>query len=589
MSVNSFREDEENKPALNGETLIRLYKYLFAYKKQIIIVFLIMGVTTAISLLNPLIIQHAINVNIANKDIDGLIILGIFAVCLNIIFIGGIKLRMRLMAKISNQVLLTIRQKLYSHIQKLDFGFFDNRPTGKILARVIGDVNSLKDVLESSVTTLIPDFITVIAVAAIMIALNYKLAIAALLSVPILVATSVYIQRRSHEKWQVFRKKNSNLSAFIHENLSGISIIQSFSAEEESKKDFEILLKEYNNSFIGAVTYADSFGPIIEIVWGIGNFLLYYTAVQIIGTANVEIGTIIAFVTYISMFYGPIRNLSNFYNKLVTNISGAERIFEIMDTVPDIAKNTDAIMPPIHGKVTFQNVSFSYDDKIAILEDVDFEIQPGQTVALVGPTGAGKSTIVSLISRFYDVVNGRILIDDVDIRDVSLESLRSQMGIMTQDNFLFSGTIKENIRYGKLDASDEEIVAAAKAVHAHGFIMAMEKGYDTVLSERGTSLSIGQRQLLAFARTMVSDPQILILDEATSSIDTKTELLLQSGIDTLLARRTSFVIAHRLSTIQKADCIFVIDNKNIMEAGTHDELLAKRGMYFGLYEAQFAD
>ena len=338
-----------------------------------------------------------------------------------------------------------------------------------------------------------------------------------------------------------------------------------------------------------AVRMSDAFGSAIDLSWSLGCILLYYTGIVILGTEQVSIGTLIAFAAYLNMFWQPIYNISNFYNQLVTNIAGAERIFEVMDTPPAIADEAGAEeMPQIEGEVRFDHVSFSYEDQVKVLQDVSFCIKPGETIALVGPTGAGKSTIVNLISRFYDVQQGTVRVDGKDVKAVSIESLRKQMGIMTQDNFLFSGTIRDNIRYGKLDASDEEIEAAAKAVNAHEFIMKLEKGYDTELSERGGGLSVGQKQLLAFARTMVSMPKILILDEATSSIDTKTELLVQSGIEQLLKGRTSFVIAHRLSTIQKADRIFVVDDGRIVEEGNAKELMDKKGMYYQLYMAQFA-
>lgn len=576
--------------AKKADTLLRLYRYLFHYKKTIVIVLFIMAVTIGISLLNPLMVERAVDVHIKNGDMESLVKLVVIAVILNLIYVVGVRVRMLMMARISNQIVLDIREKLYEHIQTLSFQFFDSRPTGKILARIIGDVNSLKDVLSDSVTTLIPDFLTILAVLGIMMAKNWKLAMSAVITFP-LVALGMFITMSlGHKRWQVYRKKNSNLNAYVHENFSGIRIVQSFCAEEESEKSFRKLLNDAMTSWIRAVAISDTFGPLIEITWGLGAFLLYFIGIRIMGVGNVEVGTFMAFSTYLGMFWQPIRNLANFYNKIVTNISCAERVFDIMDTQPDIKDKEGVIeLPDVKGEVTFENVDFAYPDEPdrKILNHVNFTIKPGETVALVGPTGAGKTTIVSLISRFYEVTGGRVLIDGYDVNQVSLHSLRRQMGIMTQENYLFSGTIRDNIRYGRMDATDEEIESAAKAVHAHDFIMKLEKGYDTELRDRGSSLSIGQRQLLAFARTMVSMPSILILDEATSSIDTHTELLVQKGIEALLKGRTSFVIAHRLSTIKKADHIFVIDNGNIMEAGTHRELLEKRGAYYQLYEAQF--
>ncbi len=591
MAVNSSRIDEEQKAVLKKDTMLRMFKYLLDYKKQITIVLFIMAGTIAISMMAPLIMEYAINVCVAQKDMKGLLRLGGGALILFLLFLAGTKIRMRLMAEVSNKVLLTIREELYQHIQTLGFGFFDSRPTGKILARIIGDVNSLKDVLSDSVTQLIPDLLTVICVAVIMLIKNYRLAMAALLTLPILAIGLFLIQTTVHRRWQIYRKKTSNLNAYVHEDLSGIRIIQSYAAEKETKNVFHDLVNQHYKSFMDAVLVADAFGPLVEITWGLGGFLLYFIGIKIIGVEQVGIGTFLAFSTYIAMFWSPIRNLANFYNKLTTNITAAERIFDIIDTEAEIVDQEGAKeLPELNGKVEFKNVSFAYSDEPdrLILSDVNFLIKPGETIALVGPTGAGKTTIVNLISRFYEATEGKILIDGHEIKEVTLNSLRSQMGIMTQDNFLFSGTIRDNIRYGRLDAREEEIIEAAKAVSAHEFIMKLDEGYDTVISERGAGLSIGQRQLLAFARTMVSKPGILILDEATSSIDTHTELLVQKGIDALLKGRTSFIIAHRLSTIRKADRIFVIDQGNIMEAGSHEELLALKGAYYNLYQSQFA-
>jgi len=590
MPVNTFHEDEIQIEVLKKDTLIRLFKYLLEYKKTIAIVLTIMLFSIGISLVNPMLVERAIDVHIANGDIKSLIKLAVFAVAINFIYIIGVKVRMLLMADISNKAILTIREQLYIHIQKLSFHFFDSRPTGKILARIIADVNSLKDVMSDSVTTLIPDFLTIIGVLVIMMVKNWKLGMSAILTLPVLGVGMYIVQTYGHRRWQIFRKKSSNLTAFIHEDLSGIRVVQSFSAEKESEESMDELLEEHRKSFMDAVRISDAFGPLADLSWALGGFLLYFIGIKLLGVDNVEVGTLIAFSSYLGMFWSPIRNLANFYNKLVTNISGAERVFDIMDTEPEIKDRDEVVeIPHIQGEVCFEDVSFAYSDAPdkEVLHNVSFTIQPGETIALVGPTGAGKTTIVNLISRFYDIKSGKILVDGYDIKDVSIHSLRKQMGIMTQDNFLFSGTIMENIRYGNLNASDEDIMVAARAVNAHDFIMKTEEGYQTMIKERGAGLSIGQCQLLAFARTMVSMPRILVLDEATSSIDTHTERLVQDGIEKLLKGRTSFVIAHRLSTIKKADRIFVIDQGCVMEEGNHEQLMEMKGAYYELYQAQF--
>ena len=593
MAVNSFREDEYMENTDKKKILRRLFSYLLEYKIVLLLVLLCMGVTVAISLVNPLLIEEAIDHYIAESDFSGLIRLGIFALALNVLFIILVKIRMYVMAVVSNKILLRIREDLYEHIQTLSFSFFDSRPTGKILARIIGDVNSLKDVLVNMVTTLIPEFVTVVGVVVIMMVKDWRLALASLSTIPLMILGIWFVQTASHKRWQIFRKKSSNLNAYVHEDIAGMNVVQSFSAEHETQEIFEELADEHQKSFVDAVTYADMFGPVIDFCWGVGAMMLYLVGIRFLGFEKVSVGLLVAFGTYINMFWNPIMNLSNFYNNLVTNLTAAERIFDILDTEADIvdAENVE-VLPEVKGEVEFSHVSFTYDkDSTAekkVLQDVSFKVNPGETIALVGPTGAGKTTIVNLISRFYDIEDGVISIDGHDLKKVSIESLRQQMGVMTQDNFIFHGTVRDNILYGKLDATEEEMIAAAKAVNAHEFIMKMEKGYDTELKEHGAGLSIGQRQLIAFARTMVSMPKILILDEATSSIDTHTELLVQKGIEALLSGRTSFVIAHRLSTIQNADRIFVIDQGGILEQGSPAELMEKKGAYYNLYMAQFA-
>lgn len=586
--MNGYKIDEKLEKKSMLATMSRLFKYLLNFKSSIIIVFIMMAFGTIVDLINPLLNERAIDKYIVPGDIGGLIRIVLIGGTINLLAVLAIRTRMLVMAKTSNKLIQNLRQQLYDHIQKLDLKFFDSRPSGKILARIIGDTNSLKDIIENAVTTLIPNLITVVAVMAIMFVKNWKLALAALSSLPFMIAGIFLISLMAEKHWKAKRQKSSNMTAFINEDLSGIKIIQSFRAEQETDKTFQELVWADRKEFIRAVRWCDGFGSWIDLCWSVGTAGLYLVGVMALGIEGVSIGTYIAFGSYVGMFWQPIMNLSNFYNQFVNAASGAERIFEIIDTEPTVVSPENAPeLPPIKGNVEFKNVTFGYDEEVEVLKNVDFKVSEGETIALVGPTGAGKSTVVNLISRFYDIKNGEILIDGQDIRKVQLESLRTQMGIMTQENYIFSGTIRENIAYGKLDATEDEIIAAAKAVHAHDFIMEMEDGYDTKLTARGGELSNGQRQLIAFARTMLSAPRILILDEATSSIDTKTELLVQAGIASLLKGRTSFVIAHRLSTIQNADRIFVIDKGGIIESGTPAELMEKKGAYYALRKAQF--
>lgn len=590
MPINTFKEDEKLEEMINIKIIARLLSYLKPHKVQVIQTLLLIGLAITVDLMNPYFLKLGIDKFIKEKDLRGLGLLGLLLAGTNVVSMLCGKLRIRIMSKVTNKILLTIRQQLYIHIQKLSFSFFDGRPVGKILARVIGDVNSLNDLFTNSVTTLIPDFLTLTAVAVIMVSMNYRLALVSLATLPFLLVCMFCIQTVSRKRWQVYRKKNSNMNAFTHEDFSGIRVVQSFTAEKHTEKTFHALLDQHRRAFINAVKMNDFFWPLVEVSWGLGAMMVYWYGVTLLnnGAEGISVGLLVAFTGYISMFWRPIMNISNFYNQLVTNMSGAERIFEIMDIEPEILDEERAVLlPSIKGNVTFKHVSFGYEEKQPVLKDVSFHVKAGEMIALVGPTGAGKTTVVNLISRFYDVQSGEVLIDGYDIRNVTLESLRSQLGIMMQDTFLFSGSIKENIRYGKLDATDEEITAAAKAVHAHEFIMRLEKGYDTNVNERGSRLSVGQRQLIAFARAMLANPRILILDEATASIDTHTERLVQKGIEKLLEGRTSFVIAHRLSTIQSADRIMVIDHGKVVESGNHEELLAAQGVYYNLFMTQF--
>ncbi len=592
MAVNSFREDEQLQATDAGKIASRLFGYLKDYTGQVIVILLAMIVTVGISLYNPILIETAIDRYIAAEDFKGLLCLAALAVVMNLVYVLMVKVRMYVMSYISNKIILNIRKEVYEHIQTLSFTFFDSRPTGKILARIIGDVNSLKDVLAKAVTNIIPNTLTLIGVLVIMLIKDWRLALPALSTLPFMAVGIFLVEKANHIRWRNVRKKASNVNAYVHENVAGIRVVQSLNATEETRAQFNELAEEQCSAFIHACRAADLFFPIIDTCWGISLMMLYLVGVKVIGAPSVSLGVLVAFGSYATMFWQPIANLSTFFNQLITNLSAAERVFDILDMEPEIKDAPDAgELPEIEGRVTFDRVSFTYDEgtenETKVLNEVSFTVEPGETIALVGPTGAGKTTIVNLISRFYDIQQGTIAIDGHDLKKVKIESLRKQMGVMTQDNFIFHGTVRENIVYGKLDATDEEIIAAAKAVNAHEFIMRMEKGYDTELKEQGAGLSIGQRQLIAFARTMVSRPRVLILDEATSSIDTHTELLVQKGIEALLHGRTSFVIAHRLSTIQNADRIFVINNGGIAEQGTPAELMAQKGFYYNLYMAQF--
>lgn len=593
MAVNSFREDEQLQATDAKRIASRLFGYLKGYKKEVGVVLIAMAVTVGISLFNPILIEDAIDKYVAALELEGLVRLAVFAVVINLVYVLMVKVRMYVMSYISNKIILSIREEVYEHIQSLSFTFFDSRPTGKILARIIGDVNSLKDVLAKAVTNIIPNTLTIIGVLVIMFVKDWRLALAALCTLPFMTLGIFLVEKANHVRWQLVRKKASNVNAYVHEDVAGIRVVQSLNAAEETGATFNGLADEQCASFIHACRAADLFFPIIDTSWGISLMMLYLVGVKIIGAPEITLGVLVAFGSYATMFWQPIANVSTFFNQLVTNLSAAERVFDILDTEPEIKDAPDAgELPEITGKVTFENVSFTYDEgtenETKVLDNVSFTVEPGETIALVGPTGAGKTTIVNLISRFYDIQQGIIAIDGHDLKKVKINSLRKQMGVMTQDNFIFHGTVRDNIAYGKLDATDEEIIAAAKAVNAHEFIMKMEKGYNTELKEQGAGLSIGQRQLIAFARTMVSQPRVLILDEATSSIDTHTEIMVQRGIEALLQGRTSFVIAHRLSTVQNADRIFVIKDGGIAEQGSPAELMEKKGFYYRLYMAQFS-
>ena len=586
--LNNIEKDEEIVRRSKKEIIIRLMAYLKPYKAKSMIVILLMILVMLCNVVNPYLLQQAIDVHVVNKDINGILLIGGLLLIINIFAWIASKIRWTMISKITNNILVNIRHELYEHIQKLSFDFFDNRPVGKILARVVGDVNALKNLFNQSIQTLIPELLSLICVAIAMFILNIKLAMACIILLPFLTIAMFYIEIHSRKRWEVFRNKRSNLNGFTHEDFSGIKVVQAFANEKNTEKNFRKMVKGQKEAFLNAVRLNDCFWPLVELSWGIGTLIVFAVGYRLILSGEIQVGKLIAFSMYTGMFWRPIMNLSSFYNTLITNFAAADRIFDILDQEPDIENIGKAPkMNRIEGKVEFRNIDFSYNVGGKVLNNIKFKGNPGDKIALVGATGSGKTTIISLLSRFYDPTDGEILVDGKNIKYVDLYSYRSQMGIMLQDTFLFSSTIMENIRYGRLDATDEEVINAAKAVNAHEFIMKLENGYDTEVNERGSRLSLGQRQLVSFARALLANPRILILDEATSNIDTQTEMLVQKGIEKLIKGRTSFVIAHRLSTIRDCDKILVISDGEIIEAGTHDELLRNKGMYYDLYSAQY--
>lgn len=587
MARNTFDVDETLEKEFNWSHYKRLGAYIKPYKKAVFKTLFVIILANLASMLGPYFTKIAIDQVIPQKNLSLLLILG--AIFLFSLVIIGWCMRYRIYAitEIGQDILKDMRFSIFEHLQKLPFSYFDSRPHGKILIRVVNYINTLSDLLSNGLINLISDLFNVIITLIFMLFIDVKLTLYSLLLLPVLFVMVLFIQGKQRKAYQELSNKQSNLNAYIHESISGIKITQSFAREDENFQIFNEVSEEYRQSFMKAVRVQYLLWPAVQNISVITTCFIYFVGIRQLGV-SVTTGTLIAFIGYINNFWNPVINIGNFYNSLITATAYLERIFETMDVVPEIQDAPHAIeLPPIKGTVDFQHVYFRYEEGKNILTDVSFHIEPGQTIALVGPTGAGKTTIINLLSRFYDVNEGAVKIDGYDVRDVTLRSLRKQMGVMLQDTFIFSGTIIENIRYGNLAATEEEVIQAAKIVRAHDFIKDLKDGYETVVEERGSTLSAGQRQLISFARALLADPKILILDEATSSIDTKTEELLQEGLQQLLKGRTSFIIAHRLSTIKNSDIIFYIDGGRIVEEGSHDQLMAKHALYHHLYQSQY--
>jgi ATP-binding cassette, subfamily B, multidrug efflux pump len=589
MARNKFDVDEALGEEFNAAQLRRMFRYVRPHLKSILFVVFMMILTTTAVFLGPTLMAVMVDKAIPARDLNLVFMLsGAFAA----IFLFNslvLKQRIRIMNEVAQRIIKTLRRDLFVHLQKLPFAFYDSRPHGKILIRVVNYVNSLNDLLQNGIINLITDLFSLVVITVYLFVLNPKLTLYSMVGLPVLVLVLYLLKNAQRIRWQMVSRKQSNMNAYLAETLTGIKVTQSFAREKENKRIFKSQSAENVAAWMKAVRINNLLWPISENISVISISVMYVIGVSMISGGEASIGVLIAFASYISMFWMPIMNIGNFYNQILVSAAYMERIFETMDEKVGIEDSPGAVpIPEIRGAIDFSHVNFSYEAGQPILKDVSFKVEPGETIALVGATGSGKTTIVSLISRFYDIQDGTIRVDGADISKVTIESLRSQMGVMMQDSFIFSGTVLENIRYGNLDATDEACIEAAKTVMAHEFIMELENGYATEVNERGSRLSVGQRQLISFARALLADPRILILDEATSSIDTRTEKALQKGLARLLHGRTSFVIAHRLSTIRNADRIFYIDDGRIIESGSHSELMHLGGAYHQLYTAQYA-
>lgn len=587
MARNTFDQDETLQEEFNWHHYQRLGKYIAPYKRPVTKALLVIIFANMLAMLGPYFTKLAIDRYLPNQDVKGLVLMSLLFL-LSLIGIGwSMRYRIYHITEIGQNILKDMRYDIFSHLQTLPFSYFDNRPHGKILIRVVNYINTLSDLLSNGLINLISDVFSLVLTLGVMLWLDVKLTLYSLLLLPVLLIIVLLVKKAQRTAYQELSNKQSNMNAYIHESISGIKVTQSFTQEETSYQTFTSINEDYRKAYLKAVRVQFLLWPGVQNISVMTTALIYFIGIRSIGV-DMTTGTLIAFIGYINNFWNPVINIGNFYNSLITATAYLERIFETLDVEPEIQDAPHAIeMPEIQGNVVFDDVVFSYEENQPILNHVSLNVEAGQSVALVGPTGAGKTTIINLLSRFYDIDSGQILIDGIDIRDVTLKSLRQQMGVMLQDTFVFSGTILDNIQYGNPQASREEIIAAAKVVRAHDFIKELKDGYDTVVEERGSTLSAGQRQLISFARALLADPKILILDEATSSIDTKTEQLLQDGLQKLLHGRTSFIIAHRLSTIKNCDKIFYIDKGNIQESGTHDTLMAQKGRYHYLYQSQY--
>ena len=583
-----YKEEEAIVKDFDWSQFKRLLGYTVPYKGMVAIALVLMLLAAGSMLIGPYLTKLAIDTAIEPGNLQQLNFIAVAYLSIYILNFIATSFRIKLTARVGQNILYDMRKKLFSHIQDLSFRFYDSRPAGKIMVRLTSDIESLNNLLSNGIVNVLSDIFLLIGILTIMMSMHFKLTLASMITLPFLVILSTRLRFLVRMGWRRVRRKVSTINAHLNESISGIRVTQSFTQEENNKEFFDGINEDYRSTFMSTIRLNAMFGPLVEITGALGTTIVIWYGTNLLIDGVLTVGSLVAFVSYLGRFWEPISRMGDFYNQLLVAMASSERIFDYLDTEPDVTDSPNAWqLPSIDGRVTFDDVYFAYEKDRYVLQDINLDVAPGETIALVGHTGAGKTSIINLICRFYDPSKGRVLIDGHDLSQVTLPSLRSQIGMVLQETFLFSGTIADNIRYGNLAASEDDIIAAAKAVNAHDFIMQLGDGYDTEVQERGTRLSVGQRQLLSFARALIGNPRILILDEATSSIDTQTEILIQDALKRLLKGRTSFVVAHRLSTIRNADRIVVLEDGLIKEVGTHQQLFDDQGIYYNLLRAQF--
>jgi len=568
----------------------RLIKYFFPYRKRLALILTAIIAVSVTGLLGPYLLKMAIDTYITQGNLIGLSLLSLIYIGITLVNWLSDSLRTYQLGWVGEKMLFEMREQMFSRLQELSFSFYDQSEMGEIMSRVTNDTDSIGEAFISGVVSIISDIFSLVGIIAIMFFMSVPLTLVSLSVTPLILVISLLFQSRFRSAYRKTRTKIAGVTSRLQEGISGIREIQSFSRERDTMMDFRQANIENLQATLQATKVQGIFQPVIQMIGTAGIFIVLVYGGMLLMEGTLTVGTLIAFLLYIQRFFNPIFDLANFYNTVQGAMAAAERIFEVIDTEPQIKDASNAVeLPSIRGEISFENVTFGYEPAYPVLHNMNFSVKPKETIALVGPTGAGKSTIIKLLSRFYELQSGAIKIDGNDVQKVTQESLRKQMGTVLQENFLFAGTIMENIRYGRLDATDEEVIKAAERVGAHDFIMRLPNGYNTEIRERGQGLSVGQKQLIAFARALLRDPPLLILDEATSSIDPYTELIIKRALAILLKDRTSFVIAHRLSTVRNADRILVIDNGKIVEEGSHRQLMRRGGLYRRLYEMQFKE